>query len=84
MFAVFLTDHEVADLVRLMRRELRIRTTFEPTRASSGSIEFAYERLVSQKRRTLAGAAVVQEIFGEQDHVAQAPKVLRQKKEASS
>jgi hypothetical protein len=36
-----------------MRRVLRVRTAFEPTRSSAQQLQFAYERVVETVRRTL-------------------------------
>ena len=40
-------------VVESMRRVLRIRTAFEPTRSSEQQLQLAYERVVETIRRTL-------------------------------
>jgi hypothetical protein len=52
-FVVFLTLHAIRPRGESMRRVLRIRTAFEPTRSSEQQLQLAYERVVETIRRPL-------------------------------
>ena len=49
--AVFLTSQSLWILVRWMRRVLRVRAAFEPTRCTREQLQLAYESVVPTVRR---------------------------------
>lgn len=49
--AVFLTSRSLWIVVRCMRRVLRVRTAFEPTRCSEEQLQLAYEHVAPTVRR---------------------------------
>jgi hypothetical protein len=51
--AIFLTSQSTWILVQCMRRVLRVRAAFEPTRSSDDQLVFAYEQVVPTVRRAL-------------------------------
>ena len=54
--AVFLTSRSLWILVRCMRRVLRVRAAFEPTRSTQEPLQFAYECAVPMVRRACGHA----------------------------
>ncbi len=49
--AIFLTSRSLRILVLCMRRVLRVRTAFEPSRCAEEQLELAYEHVMPTVRR---------------------------------